>query len=75
MSEFEMFDGTHFIIFNIVDLDMVRGRVTVAISNLGKISVCTFELKVDGNDLYFEYGVYSERVAIDDFEVIERCDL
>jgi len=71
MSEFELFDGEYFIIFNIIDVDMDKQRIRVAVSNTGKISVIEFDLKLDYNgQLYFEYGVMCERVVLDDFEEV-----
>jgi hypothetical protein len=50
LSEFSLYDGTHFITFNIVDFNTVKNEITVAVSNEGRISVCTFDLKSDGNE-------------------------
>ena len=71
LSEFSLYDGDHFVTFNIVDINAVKNEITVAVSNQGKISVCTFDLKLDGERLYFEYGVTSEKIAIDDFDAVE----
>ena len=68
LSEFSYFDGDHFITFNIVDID--TGMITVAISNEGRISVCPFDLKSDGDCLYFEYGVSFKKIAVDGFNQI-----
>ena len=72
LSEFSLYNGTHFITFNIVCLDTDRNEITVAITDEGRISVCTFELKSDGGRLFFEYGVMCEKIALDDFEHIEE---
>ena len=74
LSEFSLYDGDHFITFNIVDINTVREEITVAISNEGKISVCTFDLKSDGKRLYFEYGVMYEKIAVDYFEQVDKED-
>jgi major membrane immunogen (membrane-anchored lipoprotein) len=71
LSEFSLYDGDHFITFNIVDINTDKNEITVAISNEGKISVCTFDLKSDGKRLYFEYGVMCEKIAVDGFEHIK----
>jgi len=71
MSEFELYDGEHFVTFNIVDICAVRDEITVAVTNGGKISVCTFDLKSDDERLYFEYGVMQEQIAVDDFVKVE----
>ena len=76
LSEFDLFDGDHYITFNIVDINTDKNNITVAISSEGKISVCTFDLKSeadclsDGKRLYFEYGLYCEKIAVEDFEQI-----
>jgi len=72
MSEFSLYDGDHNITFNIVEIDTVKNEIIVAVSNEGRISVCTFDLKLDGKRLYFEYGVMCEKIAVDDFEHIEE---
>ena len=72
LSEFELFDGDHFITFNIVDIDTARNQITVAISNEGRISQDTFDLMTNDNGLYFEYGLYQEKIAVDDFNAIEE---
>jgi|GEM_PF-572860 len=70
LSEFSLYDGDHFVTFNIVDI--ATDKITVAITNEGKISVCAFDLKTNDKGLYFEYGVYSEKIAVDAFEQIEE---
>ena len=72
LSEFSLYDGDHFVTFNIVKINTVRNEITVAINNEGKISVCTFDLKVDGERSFFEYGLYCEKIAVEDFEQIEE---
>ncbi|MDD3832243.1 MAG: hypothetical protein PHW00_06300 [Clostridia bacterium] len=72
LSKFEFFDGDEFITFNIVDVNTDRNQITVAVTNQGKISVITYDLITDDDGkLYFEYGHFYERVAIDDFEEVE----
>ncbi|MEG1529655.1 MAG: hypothetical protein RR405_04790 [Clostridia bacterium] len=71
LSEFELFDGEAFIIFNIVDINTNCNSITVAVTNRGKISVITYELLADKDGkLYFEYGACYEKVEIDDFEEV-----
>ena len=66
LCEFEMFDGDHFVTFNIIDVDTVKNEITVAVSDQGRISVCSFDLLSDYNEtLYFEYGVMLERIALE----------
>lgn len=74
LSELSHFDGESFIKFNIVEINMDRGEITVAITNQGKISVHTFDLikKFDSERLYFEYGVMLEEIYVDDFTQIKE---
>ena len=68
LNEFEYYDGECFITFNMVGINMARNEITVAISNRGRISVCAFDLKTDGDRLYFEYGPMFEKIDLADFE-------
>ena len=70
LNEFEYYDGECFITFNIVGIDTTRNEITVAVSDQGKISVCTFDLKTDGERFFFEYGPMFENIALDDFEQV-----
>jgi major membrane immunogen (membrane-anchored lipoprotein) len=71
LSEFEFFDGEYFITFNIVDINTDRKQITVAVTNVGRISVITYDLMTDKDGkLYFEYGQFYEKVAVDDFEEV-----
>ena len=73
LKEFSFNDGEKDIIFNIVNIDTAVDKITVAISNAGKISVCDFDLKSDKDKgLFFEFGVMIDKIAIDDFETIEE---
>ena len=72
LSEFSLYDGDRFVTFNIVEINTVSNEITVAISSEGKISVCTFDLKVDGERIFFEYGLYSEKIAVEEFEQVEE---
>ena len=75
LSEFQLYDSDHFVTFNIVDINTDKNELTVAVSNEGRISVCTFDLKLDGERLYFEYGVMLERIAVDDFEEVDQKEI
>jgi hypothetical protein len=68
LSEFSLFDGDHFVTFNIVDLNTDRQIITVAVTNEGRISVCTFDLISNDKGLFFEYGIGDKKIAADDFE-------
>ena len=73
LSEFEFYDGEYFITFNIVDLNLDRKQITVAVTNVGKISVITYDLITDENGkLYFEYGQFYEKVTVDDFMEVTK---
>jgi len=71
LSELLHFDGESFIKFNIVEVNLDKGQVTVAITNQGKISVNTFDLLGPKNDLFFEYGVMLDEIYIEDFTQIK----
>ena len=72
LREFELYDGDHFVTFNIISVDTDKNEITLAVSNEGRISVITYDLRTDNDGcLYFEYGVMLERVAVGDFEQSE----
>lgn len=69
LKEFSYFDGEKDITFNIVDINFEKKTISVAITNLGKISVVEYDLLRDKNDnLYFEYGCEFSKIEVDDFE-------
>ncbi len=71
LKEFQYFDGTSEIIFNIVDINFEKMTITLAVTNQGKISVIEYDLKRDTeNNLYFEYGHLLDKIDLDDFETI-----
>ncbi|GHV00739.1 hypothetical protein FACS1894211_08790 [Clostridia bacterium] len=72
LSEFKLYDTDHFVTFNIVYIDTGKNEITVAVTNEGKISVCSFGLRQDEEGWYFEYGRTFERIAVDGFEKIEE---
>ena len=73
MREFQLYDTDHFVTFNIIGIDFERRQITVGITNQGRISVQTFDLKGDVNALYFEYGIFDEnKIPVDEFEEIEE---
>jgi hypothetical protein len=72
LSEFKLYDTDRFVTFNIVYIDAVKEKITVAVSDSGKISVCSFGLNEDENGFYFEYGVGYEKIALGEFEQIEE---
>ncbi|MFQ7034212.1 hypothetical protein ESZ91_03220 [Candidatus Borkfalkia ceftriaxoniphila] len=70
LKEFQFFDGEDTVIFNIVAVD--ADKITVAVTKCGKISISDYDLRTDGNGLYFEYGVAGqEHIHIEDFKEAE----
>ncbi len=70
MFEYEYFTGEHYIIFDIIEVDDDKNQITLAISNEGKIIEETFDLFQDKNDesrQYFEYGLYLDKIYLDEF--------
>lgn len=67
MYEYEYFDGCDWVTFDIVETNLDRNAITLAITYLGKISVITYELLEDENGLYFEYGSLFTKIYIEDF--------
>ena len=70
LSEYQIFDGEVFIVFNIVSINIEKEEITVAVSNRGKISVVTYDLLTNSNGFYFEYGVNFEKINLNDFEEV-----
>ena len=72
LSEFVHVDGYHEIVMNIVDICNMKNEITVAITDQGKIFVQHFELKRDGERLYFEYGRMLEKIDLDEFQQVNQ---
>ena len=71
LKEFQFFDGEDTVVFNIVALYEGSDKITVVVTKNGKITVTDYDLHLDENGLYFEYGVSGqEHIHIDDFEEI-----
>ena len=68
LHELEIYDGEAFIVFNIISLSTKRDEVTLALTNRGKITVVTYDLRSDEKGLYFEYGCEYEKLRIKDFK-------
>ncbi len=76
MFEYDYFDGDHFITFDIIEVDEENGKITLAISNQGRITQDTFDLFGDNeideemtNDIrYFEFGLYADKIYLNQFE-------
>ena len=72
LKEFSLFDGEFDITFNILDINVEKMIITVAVTKAGKIFVTEYDLKLDKeNNLYFQYGVEYTIVNVEDFEKIE----
>lgn len=78
MFEYDYFDGDHFITFDIIEVDEDNGKITLAISNQGRITQDTFDLFEDDeideemtNDIrYFEFGLYADKIYLNQFEIL-----
>ena len=68
LHELEIYDGEAFIVFNIISLSMKKGEITLALTNRGKITVVTYDLRSDEKGLYFEYGCEYEKIRINEFK-------
>jgi len=66
LSEFVYFDGDHHIVLNIVDICKIKNEIYITITDEGKITVRSFDLKHDGKNLYFEYGIAREQIEVND---------
>ena len=70
LKEFQFFDGENTVVFNIVAVE--ENKITIAVTKCGKISVSDYDLYIDKNGLYFEYGIAGqEHIHIDEFEEAE----
>lgn len=67
MFEFDFFNGTHFITFNLIAYNDDNNTVTVAITNQSKIMQDTFDLLGDEDNRYFEYGLYCDKIYLNEF--------
>ena len=73
LKEFQLFDGEDTVVFNIVALYEESNTITVAVTKNGKITVTDYDLHLDENGLYFEYGIAGqEHIHIDEFEGLEE---
>ena len=68
LHELEIYDGEAFIFFNIISRSMKRGEITLALTNRGKITVVTYDLRSDEKGIYFEYGYEYEKIRINEFK-------
>lgn len=73
LKEFKMFDGEFDITFNILDINIDKKTITVAVTNAGKIYITELDLQQDNNNnLYFQYGPEKTKIELNDFENINE---
>ena len=73
LKQFDYFDGEYDVKFNIVDIDIDKMTINLAITHTGKIILTEYDLKRDkNNNLYFEYGIEFNKIKVDNFEQIEN---
>ena len=71
MRENIVFINDSFVVFNIIDLDIDAGKITVNITENGHHTIDTFELFDLDGWAYFEYGRPApEKIYLDDFEEV-----
>lgn len=69
LKEFQYFNGEYNVIFNIIDLNIDKMTITLALTRQGKISVLEYDLYTDKDgNLFFEYGCEYTKIKVDDFE-------
>ena len=72
MNEFQYFNGENYVTFNIVDLNSLKNKIVVAVTNNGKITMLEYDLLKDSEGrFYFEYGSDFAKINIDDFEDLD----
>ena len=72
MNEFQYFNGENYVTFNIVDLNCLKNKIVVAITNNGRISMLEYDLLKDSEGrVYFEYGLDLAKINIDDLEDLD----
>ena len=70
LNEFDYFDGEEFITFDALDVDCEKMVIRLAVTNRGRISVVDYDLKGDNDLLYFEYGLYNEKIYLSEFSSV-----
>ena len=65
---FELYDGEAFITFDIVYLNKKKMEVQLVVTNRGKISFVTYNLRESDKGMYFEYGCDYQKIYINDFK-------
>ena len=72
MYEFQYFDGCDDTTFDMIETNLDKYTVTLAVTYIGKISVITYDLSEDQDGLYFEYGPSFSKIHLNDFEEVSR---
>ena len=68
LRESQLYDGERTVTFNIVGIDFALRRAMIAVTKDGGISVRDYDLLTDANgELYFEYGIFYDKVLISNF--------
>lgn len=68
-KEYMLDDGYgDYITFNIIETNVDRELITVAVTYLGKITINSYDLYEDADGLYFEYGPSLINVYLDAFQ-------
>lgn len=74
LKEFAYSDGDNEITMNIVDINFNKMTIHIAETNQGRITVREYDLKRDNKyNLYFEYGLFHDKIDINDFEDMENA--
>ena len=68
LHEFKIHDGEAWITFNIIALNELKNEIAVAVTNRGKISFVTYDLRESDKGMYFEYGCDYQKIYINDFK-------
>lgn len=70
MKEYQHYDGEAFITFNIIELNEDKQEVTVAVTDRGRITIVSYDIRKSNKGYYFEYGYEYTKIMIDDFEEV-----
>lgn len=68
MAEYLHFDGETFITIDIIFVDEKKQEVELAITNRGRIIFATYNLYMDRDGKYFEYGCMYEKIYLKEFK-------
>lgn len=71
LSQFELFDGEELIKFNIIEVNFDQETITLAVTNRGKISILTFDLRSNHLGYYFEYKPVLPNIYLEQFKEVE----